>query len=259
MTVYSKNNLDDVDEKQGESFSAATTKPLKIVIVSDIHLGHKDSDKYSFHRFLDSLQTDKETTDLVLLGDIVDMWRRDASGVFLENWDIVQKIVSLKQRMRVHYVAGNHDYHVLQMQGRSYPFSFTKNLKFKDGDHTYTICHGHEFDPQQKAILMEALCHVMYDNVENFDNFFGITQPPETRLSKILGDVEQLASSKVKKGEILVFGHTHHPFINKTETLVNSGCWVQDAPVYDTIVELSGGKPRLYIFEGHEITERLQI
>ena len=41
-------------EKQGDLVPAATTKPLKIVIVSDIHLGHKDVDKYSFHRFLDS-------------------------------------------------------------------------------------------------------------------------------------------------------------------------------------------------------------
>ena len=259
MAVYSKDTLGEVSEKQSGSFSASNDKPLKLIIVSDIHLGHKDADKYSFNRFLDSLHSDAKITDLILLGDIVDMWRRDASGVFLENWDIVQKIVSLKQKMRVHYVAGNHDYHVLQMQNRSYPFSFTKNLKFKDGDHTYTICHGHEFDPQQKTVLMEALCHVMYDTLENFDNFFGITQPPQTRLSKILGDVEHLASSTVKKGEILVFGHTHHPFINEAENVVNSGCWVQDAPVYDTIVELSGGKPRLFIFEGREITERAQI
>ena len=259
MTVHSKGALGEASEKQGDIFSAATAKPLKIVIVSDIHLGHKDADKYSFNRFLDSLQSDAETTDLVLLGDIVDMWRRDASGVFLENWDIVQKIISLKQKMRVHYVAGNHDYHVLLMQGRSYPLNFTKNLKFKDGDHTYTICHGYEFDPQQKTVLMEALCHVMYDNIESFDNLFGITQPPQIRLSKILGDVEHVASSKVMKGEILVFGHTHHPFINEAENVVNSGCWVQDAPIYDTIVELSGGKPKLYIFEGHEITERARI
>ena len=188
MTVYSVENAREASEKQGGSFSAASAKPLNLIIVSDIHLGYKNADKDSFNRFLDSLQSDTETTDLVLLGDIVDMWRRDASGVFLENWDIVQKIISLKQKMRVHYVAGNHDYHVLNIKGHSYPFSFTRNLKFTDGDHTYRICHGYEFDPQQKTALMEALCHVMYDKIEDLaDIIGGVTQPPETRLSKILG------------------------------------------------------------------------
>jgi UDP-2,3-diacylglucosamine pyrophosphatase LpxH len=258
--VTSARALGEASEKLGGSFSAANAKPLKLIIVSDIHLGYENADKDSFNMFLDGLQSDKETTDLVLLGDIVDMWRRDASGVFLENWDIVQKIISLKQKMRVHYVAGNHDYHVLNIQDHSYPFSFTKNLKFTDGDHTYMICHGYEFDPHQKTVLMEALCHVMYDKIEGFaDIFGGVTQSPETRLSKILGDVEHHACSTVKNGEILVFGHTHHPFINEAENVVNSGCWVTDSPVHNTVVELSGGKPRLSIFEGREITERIAI
>jgi UDP-2,3-diacylglucosamine pyrophosphatase LpxH len=251
MTVYS------MDTTGAHSFSAANGKPLKLVIVSDIHLGYKNADKDSFNRFLDSLQSDKEITDLILLGDIVDMWRRDASGVFLENWDIVQKIISLKQKMRVHYVAGNHDYHVLYMRGHSYPFSFTKSLKATDGDQTYTIVHGLEFDPHQKAVLMEALCHAMYDPIEALENLFGVTQPPEKRLSQILGDIEHTACSSVKNGEILVFGHTHHPFINKAENVVNTGCWVADSTVHNTFVELSGGKPRLFVFEGKEIRERI--
>ena len=82
---------------QGGSFSAFNDKPLKLLIVSDLHLSYKNADKDSFNRFLDSVQSDTETTDLVLLGDIVNMWRRDASGVFLENWDVVQK-------MRIHGV-----------------------------------------------------------------------------------------------------------------------------------------------------------
>ena len=105
MTVSFMDTIGEKSAKEGESFSAIGSKPLKLKVVSDIHLGDKNADKDSFIRFLDNLQYDKETTDLVLLGDIVDMWRRDASGVFLENWDFVQKIINLK-KMRVHYVAG---------------------------------------------------------------------------------------------------------------------------------------------------------
>lgn len=260
MTVSPIFNIGKLSEKQGNSISANKGQHLKLKIVSDIHLGHKNADKAAFNSFLDSLQVDTETTDLVLLGDIMDMWRRDAAGVFLENWDIVQKIISLKQKMRVHYVAGNHDYHVLQMQNHSYPFSFVKDLKFTDGKYTYVMFHGFEFDPHQKAVVMEALCHVMYDPLENFENLFGgVTQPPEKRLSDILKDVERIASSKIGKGEILVFGHTHHPFINDTENVVNTGSWVTDSTIHNTVVEISGGKPRLSVFEGREITERAKV
>ena len=60
-------------------------------------------------------------TDLVLLRDVVDMWRRDASGVFLENKDVVDRALLLQKKMRVYYIAGNHDYHVLKLQGHGYP------------------------------------------------------------------------------------------------------------------------------------------
>ncbi len=96
MTISPMFNIGKTSEKQGNTISANNGQHLKLKIVSDIHLGYKNADKDAFNRFLDSLQDDTETTDLVLLGDIVDMWRRDAAGVFLENWDIVQKIINLK-------------------------------------------------------------------------------------------------------------------------------------------------------------------
>lgn len=256
--MTSKSNYSKDRNKRNSSFLDTEYKPLKIVIVSDVHLGYQNTDKESFKKFLESLQRDEETTDLVLLGDIVDMWRRDASGVFLEHMDIIQQLTNLKQKMRVHYVAGNHDYHVLQLRGHGYPFNFTKNLKFVDGNITYNILHGYEFDKQQKSAIMEALCHVMYDPIENFMDFFELTQIPETRLARSLSNIERLACSTAKEKEILIFGHTHHPFINKAENIVNSGSWVIDSPIHNTIVELSSGKPKLSVFGEQEITERIE-
>ena len=54
----------------------------------------------------------------------------------------------------------------------------------------------------------------------------------------------------------LVFGHTHVPFVNKSENVANCGSWVKDAKPYDTYVELTGGKPHLFVFQGKEITDR---
>ena len=54
---------------------------------------------------------------------------------------------------------------------------------------------------------------------------------------------------------ILIFGHTHLSFINKAEN-VCIAVLVKDAAIHNTSVELSGGKPKLFIFGGEEITER---
>jgi UDP-2,3-diacylglucosamine pyrophosphatase LpxH len=87
-------------------------------------LGYSNSDKLAFNQFLDVIAKDGEVTHLVLLGDVVDMWRRDSSGVFLENRETMDKIMNLKQRIKVYYVAGNHDFHVLRLQNFAYPFTF---------------------------------------------------------------------------------------------------------------------------------------
>ena len=97
---------------------------MAIIVVSDLHLGFDTSDKTAFIRFLGKLQSDPSVTDLVFLGDIVDMWRRDSSGIFLENHDVLDLIIDLQKKIRVYYVAGNHDFHVRKLQGIGYPINF---------------------------------------------------------------------------------------------------------------------------------------
>jgi UDP-2,3-diacylglucosamine pyrophosphatase LpxH len=261
---------------------------LTVVVVSDQHLGYQNSDKQSFNSFLEELKGQADVSDLVLLGDVVDMWRRDASGVFLENKDTLDIIGLLQQKMNVHYVAGNHDYHVLQLQNHSYPFQFLENLTLTEGNRTLRFQHGYEFDPLQAPLLMEALCRTMSDGGGGFESGAWATltrdwsdaqyifsllykkrvirkkvetlqTPPEARLATTLGDVERKASSIVKAGEVLVFGHTHRPFVNKAESVVNSGSWVTDASPHNTYVRIEAGKPRLFIYRGDEITQRVEL
>ncbi len=260
---------------------------MKVVVVSDQHLGYANSDKTAFNAFLDNLSQQNDVTHLVLLGDFVDMWRRDASGVFLEHHDTVTKILNLKSKgVQVFYVAGNHDYHVLDLTNPAYPFKFVKDVTLTDGPVTYRLVHGHEFDPEQKVPLMAFLCRVMSDTGGAFESNLWVDfhsaktilskmepsfvkadlakvaqrlhQRPEDRLKGSLNKINSTACNSVKPGEILVFGHTHFPFMNKAENVVNSGSWVKDAAITNTYVELSGGKPRLFVFGGQEITERTE-
>jgi predicted phosphodiesterase len=80
---------------------------------------------------------------------------------------------------------------------------------------------------------------------------------PEERLKESLNRVEKRALSSIQPGEILIFGHTHRPFINKEENLANTGSWITTAQIHNTYVRLENGKPRLFVFGGEEVTERI--
>jgi UDP-2,3-diacylglucosamine pyrophosphatase LpxH len=270
---------------------------MKTIVVSDIHLGSKSCDRQSFDAFLTSLREDKELTDLVVLGDFVDMWRRDASGVFLENMDTLQLLKDLRGNVRLHFVAGNHDYHLLRLRNTAphynYPFEFRRSLDLHDGVFTYRFVHGYEFEYGKERelmdVAMEVLCHVMSDSegIEEEEfwtyliktltdlHFSAITKSleghgtmirakslregPETRLKDKLEEAERKAheAHSGASNEILVFGHTHHPFINSKENVVNTGSWVHEATPHNTYVELTDGKPRLFVFGEGEVLDRL--
>ncbi len=270
---------------------------MKTIVVSDIHLGSQSCDKQAFQDFLVTLQDDKGLTDLVILGDFVDMWRRDASGIFLENMDTMQLLKDLGKKIKLHFVAGNHDYHLLRLRNRAphynYPFEFHQVLELEDKGHTYRFMHGYEFEYGKEhelmKIAMETLCHVMSDSEGKEEDEFwsylirtlsdlhfsaltkslegdsvrikakSLMSGPEVRLKDKLEETEKeaRAAHSGKDGEIIVFGHTHHPFINAKGNVVNTGSWVKEATPHNTYVELVDGRPRLFVFGQGEVLDRL--
>jgi len=270
---------------------------MVIIVATDQHLGYTRSNSSEFSNFLDVLSKRTDVTDFVLLGDFIDMWRRDVSGLFLEFGDIVRKVLALKSKMNVYCVAGNHDYHLLNLTSISNPFSkeyplqFLPSLDLPSDNPRYLFRHGWEFDPAQHPALMEVLCYNLSDEEgkirsdiwdvltkslktdlvdkvkEIIDGFDGkekylssILSPPNERLKSNLGFVEHQACTSAKKpGQILVFGHTHRPFVNTDNNVVNAGSWVSDAAITNTYVELDGNKIRLMQFSNgnsNEITAR---
>jgi predicted phosphodiesterase len=209
------------------------------------------------------------------------------SGIFLENHDVLDIIIDLQKKIKVYYVAGNHDFHVLKLQGRGYSVNFLKDLTLQQNDLNCRFVHGYEFDEMQRQHFMESLCHSMSDQKGDRDTniwaalgryesdlsrFFSIIDRgrrrriakmlqlgPEERLIENLKGVEKKARSTVQPKEVLVFGHTHRPFVNEAENLANTGSWVTTSTVHNTFVRIEDGKPKLFVFEGAEITERANI
>jgi UDP-2,3-diacylglucosamine pyrophosphatase LpxH len=201
--------------------------------------------RHSFARFLEDMAGWKEVARLVLLGDIMDMWRRDMAGVVLENAAVLSRLAALTARMRVYYVAGNHDYHLGGLKGFHYPYPFSRRLILREGGKTYRFCHGYEFDPSLSRGYFDALCYTgddlgevggrAYDGVSRLlktgqratEKVVGMLLPPEKRLPSHEDAIHQRALASVKEGEVMVFGHTHWPFVQGN--VANCGSWVADS------------------------------
>lgn len=131
----------------------------KCIAVSDVHLGIEYSNRSKFIDFIADLGDDVD--HLVLLGDILDFWRRDPVGVLLENTDIIQKLMSLEPEKNVSYVVGNHDFHLIQFP-RSYfgaRFDLKRDLSLEYGGTKYRFIHGHQIENKQ------------FDTLEKYETF----------------------------------------------------------------------------------------
>lgn len=88
------------------------------IAVSDLHLGYDKADKEAFKVFLLNL-LDIRVNHLLLVGDILDMWRRDNEKLIDDNEDILKMLQNLRNNGNVgtiHYVIGNHDFSIELMK-----------------------------------------------------------------------------------------------------------------------------------------------
>jgi hypothetical protein len=82
--------------------------------------------------------------------------------------------------------------------------------------------------------------------------------PPANRLSgshQAHSMVEQIAISKARdvylgmdSDEVLIFGHTHSPFCEPENGVVNTGSWKKQPCRDYEYLEISGGQPKLKTF-----------
>nr|QNO49632.1 UDP-2,3-diacylglucosamine hydrolase [Methanosarcinales archaeon ANME-2c ERB4] len=239
----------------------------KCIAVSDVHLGTEHSNRSKFIDFLDNLGDDVD--HLVLLGDMLDFWRRDPVGVLLENIDVIRKLVSLEPEINVSYVLGNHDFHLIQFP-KSYfnsVFDLNYDLSLRYGETTYRFIHGYQLECARFGTLeayelfANEMCEAgddvgrvadavwksvceggkIIDRIRNLligrpnwvSEMVGETvAPPDKRdLKKLEGYAAQLITGTYA-GEFLIYGHTHEPFVKMEENIANTGSWVEGSTDY---------------------------
>lgn len=145
-----------------------------IIVVSDVHLAQHPNDPevkrddQAFEDFLKQIAEDqlRDGGHLVLLGDIVDFWRRDFAKALTETAEIFSKLTSFNTNVNVHYVAGNHDFFMLRLYERlapKFPFAeVSKSVSLQDGKVKFFFIHGHQ---------LEVLANPFYKSLTSYESF----------------------------------------------------------------------------------------
>ena len=116
------------------------------IFISDLHLGD-GSRTDDFHRdkeFLEFLEfAEAEAQELIILGDFLELWQADLDRVLFKHSHIISKLLSLRNKINITYVIGNHDY---------IPFIKFANLgvsiklEYRDIQYGIIAEHGHVYD-----------------------------------------------------------------------------------------------------------------
>jgi UDP-2,3-diacylglucosamine pyrophosphatase LpxH len=89
----------------------------KAIIVSDLHLGTKDSKAKEFIEFLDSHPTDL----LILNGDIVDGWALNRGSKWKkQHTKVLTKLLKLSHKTKIIWIRGNHDEFISEFIGMNF-------------------------------------------------------------------------------------------------------------------------------------------
>ena len=145
-----------------------------IIAVADLHLGSQMSNKSGFSEFIRDflVPNQDDISRIVLLGDILDLWRNSNSQVMLQNFDILTELGRLD--MKKSYLAGNHDfiiYNLLHQSTSSVPPDSTglldqvsETLDLTSNGLKLKFIHGHQVDYWSALrfyeVFSQAMCFV---------------------------------------------------------------------------------------------------
>jgi UDP-2,3-diacylglucosamine pyrophosphatase LpxH len=223
----------------------------KTIIMSDLHLGSRQSQTDKIISFLDNNTTEK----LILNGDIIDGWALKGNGKWTKDCTkIFRKFMKMSEKnTKVIYIRGNHDDFLKDF----IPFKLNNIRIVRKYIHTgidsrkYFCFHGDVLD----FVIMEARWLAViggwsYDIVIKFNTIYNkirkwfklpyhslantIKQSVKGAIN-FVSDFEENAKglTKQKGYDVAVCGHIHQPkiendYMNSGDFCENSTCLVED-------------------------------
>lgn len=220
---------------------------FKTIVISDIHLGTKNSKAKEVVRFLKATSCSK----LILNGDIIDGWQLKRGGVWKKKhtrfFRVVLKMME-KQHTEVIYIRGNHD----DFMDNLLPFVFgnmslLKDYIYSSNGKKYYVVHGDVFDAITSHMRWLAMLgdvgytlllwiNKLYNNyrLKHGLPYFSLSQAVKQKVKgavSYISDYEKelVKIARVKGCDGVICGHIHHPAMTMYDDVLymNSGDWVE--------------------------------
>jgi len=217
----------------------------KTIIVSDIHLGTKDSQAKEFIKFLDEHPTEQ----LILNGDIVDGWALQRGSKWKkQHTKVILKLLELSKKTDIIWIRGNHDdflsdFFMIKMSNITLCEDYMIGIKRKK----YLIFHGDILDVFSSTWKWIAkIGSVGYDIALTLNTWYNkyrswrglpyysiskhIKDKVKSAVSFILDFEENAAKiAKQRKCSGVIIGHIHTAEDRMIGDIhyLNSGDWVE--------------------------------
>ena len=218
------------------------------IIVSDLHLGTKDSKAEEFIEFLD-----KHPTDLLILnGDIIDGWALNRGTKWKkQHTKVISKLLKLSNKTRIIWIRGNHDEFIQEFIGTHLGAIEIREDYKLDIDNTmesYYIFHGDVIDVFiTKYKWLSKIGAVGYDFALWLNRVYNTYRKwrklPYISISQKIKESVKVATNYINDFEVtalsmatkkgcngVICGHIHQPAdrIINGKRYLNSGDWVEN-------------------------------
>ena len=250
----------------------------RVIVAGDAHLGAHNANVEAFNDFLEDIYQDRSVIEeVILLGDLWDMVRRDPFGVAWETATTLERLKRLANAIPVQFIFGNHDLYLQELDDTRYELEFRTEYTLEQDGTRILFRHGNEFDGLHSNLLSKYLSGKgdrgdidptrgrkdpvvagVRDAVDRFKSQLrtdGGSARARTYPRRERRAHEFLRTAAADK---LVYGHTHSPYVHHDNLAANPGSWKSTTPVHNTYVEITEGQLALYQYRVDGEDERLE-
>ena len=239
----------------------------RTVFISDVHLGSRGCQAEYLQQFLRQIDTEQ----LVLVGDIVDLWSLKRSMYWpAAHQEVLRAILKIaRDGTRVIYVPGNHDQDLRELCGSEFAgIEIRRDFIHETADgKRYLVLHGDDFDgavtfsgwlkyvgEQMYDVLLWLGRAVQWARRRGGFGYWSLAtwikgQVPDAR--RYIERFEHAAAhAAVRHGlDGVICGHIHRPGIRDVDGVryCNDGDWVEHC---SALVEDRSGRLGLLLFTG---------
>lgn len=237
----------------------------KYLILSDIHLGIKDSKTKQLSELLDNIFAEH----IILNGDIIDGWAiKRGSKIKKSHTKLINKFIKLSNKTKITWVRGNHDDFIEEFIGTKLGnIEIVEDLIIDIENKRYFVFHGDLIDifitkykwlahigsfGYDLALFVNRIYN--YFRKLNGLKYYSVSDKLKKSVkfaTNYINDFEETAINIAKSKECnggVICGHIHNPEIREINNMlyINSGDWIENL---SAILVDSNDKIKLYKFD----------